>query len=299
MKILNVGSLNIDYVYRVDHIVRPGETIGNLSRSVFAGGKGANQSVALAHADAEVYHAGKVGRDGAWLLELLAQNKVDVTHTVIDDRVDTGHAMIQVDAEGQNSIVLHGGANHSLSEPDIAAVFAGDFAGDFAAGDILLLQNETNLIESIMRHGHEIGMKVCFNPAPFSPEIADYPLDCVDLFIVNETEGLELSGCKPGTDTATIVSELKKRFPQAEILMTLGAAGVLFSGQDDEIQLPACPADVVDTTAAGDTFIGYYLASISKGATPLDALTCASAASAITVSRAGAMNSIPLLAEVQ
>ena len=140
MAVLNFGSLNIDHVYHVDHVARPGETLASRSYRVFAGGKGANQSAALALAGAPVAHAGRVGRDGRWLVEGLSDLGVDVDHVVVDDDEPTGHAVIQVEEQsGENAIVLFPGCNRRISPDQIRTCL-----NSFGSGDILLLQNETN-----------------------------------------------------------------------------------------------------------------------------------------------------------
>ena len=188
MNILNFGSLNIDLVYQVEHIARPGETIASSSHQVFAGGKGANQSAALARAGARVFHAGQVGPDGQWLVDKLAGLGVDVQHIRVGD-VPTGHAIIQVDRQGQNSIVLFAGANAQIDRGAIDAALS-----HFDRGDILLLQNEINDVSYIIASASERGLTICLNPAPFGPEVRAYPLELVDVLIVNETEATGLAG---------------------------------------------------------------------------------------------------------
>ena len=180
MNILNFGSLNIDLVYQVEHIARPGETIASSAHQVFAGGKGANQSAALARAGARVFHAGQVGPDGQWLVDKLAGLGVDVQHIRVGD-VPTGHAIIQVDRHGQNSIVLFAGANAQINRATIDATLS-----HFGAGDILLLQNEINDIPYIVAAAAKRGLRICLNPAPCGPEIRDYPLELVHWLVVNQ-----------------------------------------------------------------------------------------------------------------
>ena len=187
MNILNFGSLNIDLVYQVEHIARPGETISSSAHQVFAGGKGANQSAALARAGARVFHAGQVGPEGQWLVDKLAELGVDVQHIRVGD-VPTGHAIIQVDRHGQNSIVLFAGANAQIDRGAIDTALS-----HFDQVDILLLQNEINDIAYIITSASERGLTICLNPAPFGPEVCAYPLKLVDLLIVNETEAIGLA----------------------------------------------------------------------------------------------------------
>ncbi len=289
MRVINYGSLNIDYVYRVPHISRPGETLSSSSYEVFTGGKGANQSVALARAGAQVAHAGKVGKDGEWLLSKLDSFGVD-TRLITVGEGKTGHAIIQVDDEGENSIVLYPGANRQIRREEI------DNALESAtANETLLLQNEINNVPYLIQAGHKRGMKVCLNPAPFGDEVLTYPLHLVDTLIVNRIEGQGLAG---GETTEKIIDRLSEKLPETEIILTLGSDGALCRLHDEEFYSPGVLADTVDTTAAGDTFIGYYLASRLDGRPIMECLQIACRAAAICVSRRGAQDSIPKKKEV-
>ena len=285
MNILNFGSLNIDLVYQVEHIAQPGETIASSSHQVFAGGKGANQSAALARAGARVFHAGQVGPDGQWLVDKLAGLDVDVQHIRVGD-VPTGHAIIQVDRQGQNSIVLFAGANAEIDRGAIDAALS-----HFDQGDILLLQNEINDIAYIITSASERGLTICLNPAPFGPEVRVYPLELVDLLIVNETEATGLAG-------ASTLAALTALCPHAQIALTLGAAGVQYRSPTEEFHLPAPRVEAIDTTGAGDTFIGYFLHGLTAAMTARDAMARAVKAAALCVTRPGAMDSIPAADEV-
>ena len=284
MAILNFGSLNIDYVYRVAHIVRPGETLPSQSFEVFAGGKGANQSVAAAKAGAKIRHAGKVGEDGRWLIDKLAAVGVETGLIAVGDG-RAGHAIIQVDDSGQNAIVLHAGANHQIGRDQIDKAI-----GSAKAGDVLLLQNEINDIAYLIEQGHKAGLAVCFNPAPFDTNVLDYPLELVDTFVVNETEAADLSGQASAGESLAVLTQ---RFTGAKIILTLGDKGVSYRCGDEAIDVPAVTVDAVDTTAAGDTFIGYYLAGTTLGFDTGKCLELATQAAALCVSKAGAMDSIP------
>ena len=272
MKVLNFGSLNIDLVYRVHDFVRPGETIPALSFARFAGGKGLNQSIALARAGAMVIHAGAVGAEGGFLLDAMRESGVDCSAVAVDREVPGGHAVIQVADSGENSIVLYPGANHRITDEliDRAMKAAGP-------GDILLLQNEISRIDVIMRRAAEHGLRIFFNPAPMTEEAAKYPLDVVDTLIVNETEWEALFACRPCL--------------RCHVLKTLGAKGAIY---DDGIFVPAQRVEnVVDTTAAGDTFIGYFIAELIAGKDVESAMKTATSASAWCIQRAGAAPSIP------
>lgn len=291
MKILNFGSLNIDHVYCVSHIVRPGETISGGDVRQFAGGKGANQSVALAKAGAEVWQAGKVGEDGKWLLDKLTAYGVR-TELVKTYDGSTGHAIIQVTPDAQNSIILHGGGNRKITEEEIEDTFS-----HFSKGDYLVLQNEINFIPLIIKKAHELEMKICLNPAPFDKSINNWPLDLVDILIVNE---LEAEGLAARKDTFEgMLNILSEKFKNTEIVLTAGEYGSYCGKDGQAVHVPVTRVKAVDTTAAGDTFLGYYLASRISGFEVKEAMERASKASSITVSRSGAMDSIPLAGEIQ
>lgn len=290
MRILNFGSLNIDHVYAVDHFVRPGETLAASGYARFCGGKGCNQSIALARAGAKVLHAGKVGKDGEWLRETLSAAGADVSSLIVADDVSTGHAIIQVGGDAENSIILFGGANKAIGGGHIDSAISG-----MSKGDALLLQNEINALPEIMRAASAAGMKIFFNPAPMGPEVKGYPLELVSCFILNEIEGAELSG---GGGPDDVLAKLRARFPDSDVLLTLGSKGAVFSGSAGEFSVKAEKVKAVDTTAAGDTFIGYFLAALSEGQGPESAMKLAAKAAAITVTRKGAAESIPFRKEL-
>ena len=289
MKVLNFGSINVDYVFRVSHIVRPAETLPTRGMAIHPGGKGANQSVALARAGATVLHAGQVGKDTAWMAERLRQEGVDTRNVLVADSVNGGQAIIQVDDNGQNSIIIHGGANQAIPESLIQAALA-----EMDKGDWLVLQNEINLTGALIDAAHQAGLNICFNPAPMTDAVHSFNLKDVNLFIVNEIEGAELARLPADSAPETVLAALSRRFPTSTVCMTLGADGsCCWSAATGVVRQPACPANAVDTTAAGDTFTGYFLTDIINGMTLHDALADASRAAAITVSRPGAMDSIP------
>ena len=293
MSLLVFGSLNIDHVYQVDHFVRSGETLASAEYRQFQGGKGANQSVALARAGAEVFHAGRIGPEGLWLREQLAAEGMNVEHITVGD-VPTGHAIIQVDREGENAILLYGGANLTITAADARRVLA-QWHRRRPPEDWLLLQNEISAMPEILQAAAERGISVAFNPAPMTPEVHDYPLDGVSWFVVNRTEGADLAGAE---SPAAILEALHSRAPQAAILLTLGADGSLYTSGEERIITPAKSVEAVDTTAAGDTFIGYFLAGLVAGQPAVDALNRATKAAAICVTRPGAAVSIPFQAEL-
>ncbi len=293
MKIINFGSLNIDNVYNVREFVRPGQTIHARDYHVAAGGKGLNQSIAAARAGAQVLHAGMIGSGGTFLTDILQEAGVDTSQVRTLD-APSGHTVIEVNAEGQNRIIVYGGTNQMLTDTYIDTVLAQGMPED-----VTLLQNETNLIASIITKSHEKGMLVAFNPSPMPEDLTTVPLDLVDYFIVNELEAAQLVGMQPDASYETILDRLAVEYPHATVIMTLGHNGVLYSQKETRLSHPVFKVTAVDTTAAGDTFCGYFLAAVCRNTSVETALREASAASAITVSRPSAAPSIPLYAEVQ
>lgn len=290
MKIYNLGSLNIDYVYNVGHFVRPGETIATLGRNIFPGGKGLNQSVALAKAGANVIHGGIIGDDGEILKKTLSDAGVDITRIKTSEN-PSGHAIIQVDSNGQNSIMLFSGANHEFDSEYISYVLS-----DAEEGDMVLLQNEINMSGDIMKAAHSRSLQIAFNPSPYTDSIKDMPLSLVDYWICNEIEGRELTG---ESDPDKIIKTMRRLFQNSKIVLTLGGEGSIFSFEDKIIRQDIFCVTPVDTTAAGDTYTGYFLAFIAEGRAPSDAIRAASAASAISVSKLGASSSIPAREELE
>jgi len=292
MKILNFGSLNIDKVYGVPHIVKPGETITSYSLNTYAGGKGLNQSIAAARAGGKVLHMGAIGGDGEFLVKLLKDAGVD-TDSIQHLNAASGVAIIQVEDGGQNSIFVYSGANRMLTSEYIVSCLGKAEKGDFA-----LLQNETNETATIISEAAKRGMTVVFNPSPLAENIKTLPLEDVGVFMVNEIEGAELAGMNGDDDPEKILAALGERYPDAVIVMTLGTRGVVCKAEGKVFRQEAFRVNAVDTTAAGDTFCGYFLASRCKGEDVQKSLLAATAASAISVSRAGAAPSIPTADEV-
>ena len=289
MKILNYGSMNIDNVYQVDHMIQPGETQMAISKSIFAGGKGLNQSIAIAKAGGAVYHAGVVGDDGAILMDTLKRGGVD-TRYIKQASGPSGHTVIQVDKNGQNSIIVFADENMRVLEQDITRVLEG-----FEKGDILILQNELDNSPTIMRMASERGMTIVFNPSPINEGLHSYPLECVDWFLMNEIEGKELT---QETEPEKILAGMKARYPKANVVLTLGSDGAYCMKGDEIVFQPAFKVKAVDTTAAGDTFTGYFITGISNNEGVSAVMKRAAKASSITVSRQGAADSIPLADEV-
>lgn len=290
MQILTFGSLNYDYVYAVEHMVVRGETLSSQGLQTFCGGKGLNQAIALAKAGVPVHLAGKVGEDGQLLLETCKKNKVQADYVRMDTG-KTGHAIIQVNKEGDNCILLYNGCNYKMTKDFIDEVLS-----NFTAGDILLLQNEINLLDYLIDKAAAKGMFIVLNPSPCNEKIMCCDLQKISLFILNEIEGAQLSGEK---QVDKIAGAMLQKFPHSRIVLTLGSEGSLYCDQERTCRQACIKAQVVDTTAAGDTFTGYFIAGLVEKM-PLEAnlLRCSKAA-AITVSRKGATDSIPLLAELR
>lgn len=290
MKIMNFGSCNIDYVYSVDRFVKAGETISVKEMDIFPGGKGLNQSIALAKAGADVIHAGFIGNDAQILKDALCGCGVDVSYLKEVD-MKNGHAIIQVDANAENCILVYGGTNHSITREYIDSMLS--CLGD---SDILVLQNEINDIAYIIDKAYSLGISTVFNPAPFTDDLKEIDLAKVRYLIVNETEALELSG---KDNPKEFIPFMRESYPALSTVMTLGRRGCVYIDKDKVIKQPSYKVKAVDTTAAGDTFIGYFIANIAKGTSEKDALKMAAAASAIAVSRRGAAPSVPYMDEVK
>ncbi|MBQ1527218.1 MAG: ribokinase [Lachnospiraceae bacterium] len=298
MKVLNFGSLNIDYVYRVDHILVKGETESSFSRNIFAGGKGLNQSVALGRAGVNVYHAGCIGEDGRFMVELLNEAGVDTRFVKVLTDSPSGHTVIQNDKEGDNCILLFGGANIRVTKEQVDETLK-----EFDAGDYLVLQNEISELPYIIEKAHEKGMVIVLNPAPMNENIQRLELSYVDYFILNEIEAAQLtarsSDITRQPDEEELVNALRKEFPSAKTVLTLGAAGSVYIDEKETIRQGIYEVKPVDTTAAGDTFTGYFLAGMTEGKPVKEALDMAAKASSITVTRPGAAPSIPLRSELR
>lgn len=291
MKILCLGSMNLDNVYQVDHIVKPGETTTSTSYQVYSGGKGLNQALALGRANADCSMAGMIGQDGLHLLRTLEESNVNASFIAVNENSNTGSTMIQVDQNGQNAIICVGGANHMIDEAYVKHILA-----HFKPGDLILLQNEINNIPLIMRTANQMGLKIAFNPSPITDALHEYPLNLVDIFILNEIEGYELTKKEYYSD---IVKELHRIYPRTSVLLTLGNKGAIFSDGVNRYHHGIYEVKVVDTTAAGDTFTGYFLAAYANNEPIEECLRKASIASSIAVSRPGASTSIPFLSEVE
>ncbi|MGR3466807.1 MAG: ribokinase [Shimia sp.] len=285
MAVYNLGSINIDYVYRVAKIAAPGQTISARSLTVGLGGKGANQSVAVARAGAKAIHIGAVGPDGGDYVKTLGELGVDTTN-VAEVKFPTGHAVIQVADDGENAITILGGANEAQ---DVAAIEAALSTG--GEGDLFLAQNETNMTRGAARAAKAAGMRVVYSAAPFDASRAAGMLPHIDIIVLNEGEA------------NTLIDELGTplhQLPVAGVLTTFGAQGSRFMDNRSlmETWVDAHPATAIDTTGAGDCYLGFFCAGLDEGLTVKDAMELASKAAALSVTRAGATASIPTRAEV-
>ena len=290
MKILNIGSMNLDMVYQMDHIVQPGETEASYGMNVFLGGKGINQSVAAAQAGAEVYHGGLIGEDGQPFLDACDRYNVDSRY-IRQVEGKSGHAIIQIDKNAQNCILLFGGANQKLTESYVDEVLEG-----FEAGDILLLQNEVNMLPYIVDKAYGKGMQIALNPSPFNEKLNAVDMGKISIFLLNEVEGFQVTGVK---EPEAIIAKLLEMYPHARIVLTLGKDGAVYADKEQKHFQPIFKVKAVDTTAAGDTFTGYFLAGICEGLAIPEVLKRSAKASSIAVSRPGAVPSIPCRAEVE
>lgn len=293
-KVLNFGSLNLDYVYQVSHFVKPGETQGAESQAINAGGKGLNQSVALAKAGAEVYHAGCLGIGGEKLEKILREYGVDTSFLIPVNQLQ-GNAVIQVTPSGENSIVLFGGSNQCISEEQINNTLS-----SFGEGDFLILQNEINNLPMIIDKAQAIGMVIFLNPSPFNDRLDQVEFGKLDWLLVNEIEAEQFTG--ENTPEA-VWQNVHNRYPKLSLLLTQGSRGsfafrVNKASWEKEFQR-AYPVKAVDTTGAGDTYTGFFISSLMKNLPLTECMRRASMAAAISVMRSGAARSIPSAEEVE
>ncbi|KAG2179522.1 hypothetical protein INT44_006369 [Umbelopsis vinacea] len=309
-KVLNFGSINIDETFEVPHLCLKGETLSSVGYTIRGGGKGSNQSAALGRAGAKVYHAGIVGKDAVWVKDLIHDQGVDVSFIKVDEQEANGRALIQVSQEnGDNCIVLYPGTNAKYT-----AEYAQQVLENFGPGDWILQQNEISQGGAIMNVAADKGLSVIFNPAPMTSSVlSEFPLDKVDILQVNETEATIMYQAVTGRTDEPVPEELvellMKSYPKLQgIVMTLGGDGVLaffrHNGQTQKYRIPVAKAIVKDTTAAGDTFVGFFLAAFLRDTQQEffkrveSSLNEANVAAAISVERPGSMSSVPTLNEV-
>ncbi len=292
MKVLSFGSLNIDNNYKLDHIVAPGETISSLDLIVTCGGKGLNQSIALKKAGADVWHAGIIGYDGDALKKMLDDAGVNTSILKVDPDHPSGHTIIQIEEKtAQNCIIVHPGTNGLVDKDYIHEVVS-----HFEAGDYAVFQNEITNVDYAMKCCKEKGLKVVFNPSPMTRELAASDIyQYVDELFINEVEGKQMTG----TDVPEeICKEMKRLWPQCRTILTLGSDGAVIFMDGEFIYQKAFPCEAVDTTGAGDTFSGFFIALSAAGKDVREALELSCKASSLAVRKMGAAASIPTLAEV-
>lgn len=289
MRILNFGSCNLDIVYTVAHIVQPGETIAASSLSFYPGGKGLNQSIALSRAGAAVFHAGCIGEDGALLYNTLSDAGVDLRY-LKQLPGKSGHAVIQVDSAGENCIIIYPGTNTKITREHINSVLA-----DFTEGDYLLLQNEISELAYLIEAGSQKKMRIVLNPSPCHEDLLKIDLNRLCYLILNEGEAETLFHTQCPRALSKI---LRSHYPQLTVILTLGKSGAVYITGSSCLHQPAYQVETVDTTAAGDTFTGYFISCLAQGQTPQESLRFASAAAALAVGREGAASSIPHQKEV-
>ena len=262
MKIINFGSCNIDYVYSIDHIVSPGETETTAGLGVYAGGKGLNQSIAIARAGVPVLHAGCIGEGGEMLLDLMRESGVDVSQVMTTEEKN-GHAIIQVTKSAENSIFIYPGSNALVTREYIDKIL--DFCD---TGDIILLQNEISNVDYIINSAYKKGLRVIFNPSPITENVTRIDLNMLSHIIINTVEAKMITGA----EGESALGSLKDKYPNLAVILTLGIMGSIYQDKNERIYTPSFEVNAVDTTAAGDTFTGYFVAGLVAGRKTQDSL---------------------------
>lgn len=298
MKILEVGSLNMDLVVRMPHIPKPGETLLGGEFATFPGGKGANQAVAAARLGAQVSMIGRVGNDafGRELVDLLQKEGIDTRFVGVDPALASGVALIEVDAKGQNSIAVASGANFALTAAHVASAI-----GQIEKFDALVMPLETPLetIYAAARAAKQKNAQVILNPAPAQKLGADL-LEMVDVIVPNEHEAAFITGIVlEGEQSCRAAAHSLRQMGAKNVVITLGWAGAFVLDGDTEEFVPAQKVVAIDTTAAGDCFTGGLAVGLAEGKPLADAVRFASAAAAISVTRRGAQPSMPYRREVE
>lgn len=293
MRIMNLGSLNIDKVYMVERFVQKGGLISAQRMETVLGGKGFNQSLALARAGARVLHVGAVGQDGVGLRDMLQAEGVDVTGILTAPGL-SGHTVIQVDPSGHHSVIITAGANVQITPTMIDAGLL-----QCQPGDWFLTQNETSCVAYGMEQAKAAGLRVAFNPWPMNEALRDYPLELVDVFVLHLADGASLGGLAPTADPEAVLERLLEIYPKAAVALALGDGGSLCAAHGQRARQKLFPVNVVNTVAAVDTFCGFFLWAYDAGEPLEEVLRLASAAAALAMSRAGAWHFIPTLAQVR
>ena len=287
MTIFNLGSINNDHFFEVSHLPAPGETVASKAYFSGLGGKGANLSIAALRAGARVCHIGAVGPDGHGALAQLKSLGLSVDNISMLD-VATGHAVVMIDPAGENAIVIHPGANRNIAERAVTAALVSAKPGDW-----IVVQNETNQQGFALKQGRKQDLKTAYIAAPFDAKSTAEVLPFVDLLILNSIE----------------MSQLRKSMPRGPeqsgvtmIVVTEGAAGgVVLRAENGwaEERFESPDVTALDTTGAGDTFAGYFLAALDGGVDAGFAIERAAAAAALMVTKKGTAEAIPSLTEVE
>lgn len=290
MSIVNFGSLNIDYVYHVPHFCTEDECVRAKTLQMTVGGKGLNQSVVISRAGAKVYQAGLIGPNGNVLKAYLEENHVD-TSLLQACQTLQGHAVVQINPAGEHSTFVYGGSNSQLTPEVVDRCLA-----PFSRGDFLLLQNEVTSIPYMIEAAYEKRMRIIFNASPVDQDIFRSNCNKAEWLVVNEIECMEIADCD---ETTAAFAKMQQMYPDAGILLTLGNDGAVCYRDGDVIVQKAYPVKLADTVGAGDAFVGYFIAALSKNHPLEECLDMAAKAGAITVSREGAASAFPTIEEVQ
>ena len=284
MTIFNLGSINVDYFYHLPHLVTAGETIAARALTIGLGGKGVNQSIAIGRAGGDVWHIGAMGKANADYRDVIAEAGVKTDLIEMLD-MPSGHAIVMVeDKSAENQIVIMPAANHHIADAQIDAALQKAKPGDWA-----LTQNETLVGPGFLKQAKQSGLKICFSAAPFVAETAIDLLPLAELLVVNEGEAAALSS-HLGKD--------KTELGLPHLVITYGAKGAEYIGLDGHFHVDSPKVVPVNTTGAGDTYLGYLLASIDAGEDMQSAMNAAAQAAAIQVTREGAADAIPMASEL-
>ena len=284
MTIFNLGSINVDYIYKLPHFPLRGETVPSVDYDIGLGGKGINQSIAAVNAGGTVVHIGSIGAEDDWILKTLHNLNLETNHIAVSEHT-TGHAIIYLNKSAENTIVLHAGANYDFKMPNIEKSLS-----ESQDGDWLLLQNETNLGYETVNYARSLGLKIAYSAAPFDYQKIEEVLPYCDLLVLNE---VEVKQCKSNIESFDALTA------GMVFIITRGEAGATCYVNGEKLTVPAFSVVAVDTTGAGDTFLGFLLAAIDNGVALESALKLSAAAAAIQITRDGAVQAIPLLKEVE
>ena len=303
MSIVVLGSMNIDQFFDVDHFVSPSETLRPLAVNRACGGKGLNQAIAASKAGSPVRMTGCLGKDGQELTQVLKNAGVNTADIQIQESALSGQAVIQRTPDGENAILLYPGANDQIE-----CGYIDEILDSMGSDDILLIQNEISNLNHILNSANSREIPVFFNPAPMSEEVKNADLSGIACLIVNEKEAVSLCGFADQIpESQDVFIRLIEKTKPKRAVMTLGSKGALcFEKPEQEnavssksttagsiFRMPCFPADVCDSTGAGDTFTGYLCSGIEQGLGFTDAIRKAAAAASVCVERKGAAPSIP------